>query len=189
MQQFSGIKMVITEVGVIFTKYNATLSLYSPLIANICQLIATCISTCILSRYGRKMPTIIGNLSLAIINFIIAALFLANAITQNVDVVYAASAFVILFMIGYALSIGPVVWPYVPELMPVKYVPYASSMNWIAAAICTIATPYILDAVGSPYPVFFFFGAVLLIFFAINAKYLIETKGLTPSQVAAELEK
>jgi hypothetical protein len=62
-------------------------------------------------------------------------------------------------------------------------------MNWIAAAICTIATPYILDAVGSPYPVFFFFGAVLLIFFAINAKYLIETKGLTPSQVAAELEK
>ena len=88
-------------------------------------------------------------------------------------------------MIVYALSIGPVVWPYVPELMPIKYVPFASSMNWIAAAICTIATPYILDAVGSPYPVFFFFGGILLIFLALNMKLLVETKGLTPSQVAA----
>ena len=105
------------------------------------------------------------------------------------NVVYAAAAFIILFMIGYALSIGPVVWPYVPELMPAKYVPFASSMNWIAAAICTIATPYVLDAVGSPYPVFFFFAGILLLFFFFNAKFLVETKGLTPSQISAKLAK
>lgn len=73
--------MVITEVGVIFTKYNATLSLYSPLIANVCQLIATCCATCVLSRFGRRLPTIIGNLSLSVLNFIIAILFLVNAVT------------------------------------------------------------------------------------------------------------
>lgn len=189
MQQFSGIKMVITEVGVIFTNYNPILSLYTPLIANVCQLVATCCATCVLSRFGRRLPTIIGNASLSALNLIIAILFLVNAVTQNVNVVYAAAAFIILFMIGYALSIGPVVWPYVPELMPAKYVPFASSMNWIAAAICTIATPYVLDAVGSPYPVFFFFAGILLLFFFFNAKFLVETKGLTPSQISAKLAK
>ena len=92
-------------------------------------------------------------------------------------------------MIAYSLSLGPVVWPYVPEIMPSKYIPYASCMNWVAAAICTIATPYILNAVGSPYPVFFFFGGISIIFFIINWNILIETKGLTPSQIAAKLLK
>lgn len=88
--------------------------MWAPLIANIFQLTATIISTCVLSRYGRKKPTLIGNFVICILNFIMAALFLANAITQNVDLVYAAAAFIILFMITYSLSIGPVVWPYVP---------------------------------------------------------------------------
>lgn len=165
--------MVITEVSVIFEKHSATLTLYSPLIANGAQLIVTCVAAFILSRFGRKKPTLIGNFSLSIINFILAILFLVNYKTGSVEVIYAAFAFIILFMIGYALSIGPVVWPYVPELMPHKYVPTASCMNWIAAAICVIATPYILDAVGSPFPVFFFFGGILLIFFFINWKLLI----------------
>lgn len=83
MQQFSGIKTVITETGVLFANYNQVLSLYSPLIANIAQLIATCISACVLSRFGRKKPTLVGNFSLSINNFILAGLFLANVFHQS----------------------------------------------------------------------------------------------------------
>lgn len=73
--------------------------------------------------------------------------------------------------------------------MPAKYVPAASSMNWLAAAISTIVAPYVLKAVGSSYPIFFFFAVVLMIFFIINKKLLVETKGLTPAQVAVLLNK
>lgn len=90
MQQFSGIKMVITEVSVIFEKHSATLTLYSPLIANGAQLIVTCVAAFILSRFGRKKPTLIGNFSLSIINFILAILFLVNYKTGSVEVIYAA---------------------------------------------------------------------------------------------------
>lgn len=189
MQQFSGIKTVITETGVLFAGYNQVLSLYSPLIANIAQLIATCVSTCVLSRFGRKKPTLVGNIVLSVNNFILAGLFLANVFNNSLSLIYAAFAFIIIFEIIYALSIGPVVWPYVPEIIPAKYVSVASSMNWVASAISVIATPYILDAVGSPYPVFFFFGGILLVFFLINVKFLIETKGLTPTQIAKKLQK
>jgi hypothetical protein len=159
------------------------------LVANIFQFIATCSSACVLSKYGRKNPTLVGEVALSIINFTIGALFLANIITGNTGCLYAAAVFIIFFMIAYSLSLGPVVWPLVPEILPIQYIPYASCTNWVAAAICTIATPYILNAVGSPYPVFFFFGGISIIFFIINWNILIETKGLTPSQIAAKLSK
>jgi SP family sugar:H+ symporter-like MFS transporter len=60
MQQFSGTKMVVTECGVIFNNLNPTLSLYTPLVANIVQLAAVFFSVPVLSRYGRKNPTLIG---------------------------------------------------------------------------------------------------------------------------------
>lgn len=137
------------------------------------QFTATCCSMWVLSRFGRRAPTIIGNLALSIITFTLGILFVINVSTHAIGLIYAAFVMINLFMVTYSLSLGPVVWPYVPELMPAEYVPYASSMNWIAAAICVIATPYILTAVGSPYPVFFFFGGIELIFFIINKKYLI----------------
>lgn len=152
--------MVITETGILFKGYNDSLTVWASLISNIVQFAATCCSIYILSRFGRRLPTITGNMALSIINFILAILFVINSKTHGIGLIYAAFVFINLFMVAYAISLGPVVWPYVPELMPDKLVPFASSMNWIAAAICVIVTPYILDAVGSPYPVFFFFGGI-----------------------------
>lgn len=90
-------------------------------------------------------------------------------------------------MAGYAATIGSVIWLYVTELMPTEYVPLASSMNWLSAAISVIATPYVLEAVGNPYPVFFFFGGILLIFFFFNNRYLVETRGITHDEIVAKL--
>ena len=106
--------MVVTECGVIFNNLNPTLSLYTPLVANIFQFIATCSSACVLSKYGRKNPTLVGEVALSIINFTIGALFLASFINGNTGFLYAAAVFIIFFMIAYSLSLGPVVWPLVP---------------------------------------------------------------------------
>lgn len=193
MQQFSGIKMIITEINVIFAQYNAALSLYIPLISNIVQLIASFFSSAIVARYGRKPITVFGNISLSLCLIIIATLFVVSDHSKGdpmreSGLIYAAVAFIILFMIGYTTTIGPVVWLYVPEMIPHSYVPIASIFNWLASSTCVIVTPYVLTACGSPYPVFFFFGAILFVFFVINITQLVETKGLTPHQVAMKFE-
>lgn len=179
MQQFSGIKMNVTETSVIFQPYDANLSVYAPLIANIVQFAGSFLSIPVLAFFGRRISIIGGNFILAIVNLCTAAMFLINAKTQNEAVVNVAFALINVFMLGYAATIGSVIWVYVTELMPSNLVPFASSMNWLSAAISVIVAPYVLEAVGSPYPVFFFFGGILLLFYFINQRYLIETKGLT----------
>lgn len=52
-------------------------------------------------------------------------------------------------------------------------------MNWFGCSITVIATPFVIDAVGSSYPVFFFFGGVSILFAIVNFFLIIETKGLT----------
>lgn len=184
MQQFSGIKMIITEINVIFAQYNPAIALFIPLISNIVQLMASFFSSAIVARYGRKSIAVFGNISLSIVLIIIAVLFVVSDSTKDLNLIYAALAFIILFMVGYTTTIGPVVWLYVPEMIPHNYVPIASIFNWLASSTCVIVTPYVLLACGSPYPVFFFFGAILFVFFLINITQLVETKGLTPHQVA-----
>jgi hypothetical protein len=122
-----------------------------------------------------------------LVNIITAILFVINATTNNEQVVNAAFAFINVFMVGYAASIGSVIWVYVIELLPSSYVPAATSMNWLSAAISVIVAPYVLEAVGNPYPVFFFFGGIMMIFFIINQRYLIETRGLTHDQIVQKL--
>lgn len=92
--------------------------------------------------------------------------------------------FIILFMIVYGLTIGPAVWLYVPEIIPPKIVPPATFMNWLGVSISVILTPIVIDKVGSPYPVFFFFSGISFVFFMINYALVVETKGLEPSQIA-----
>lgn len=71
-------------------------------------------------------------------------------------------------MIIYGTTIGPAVWLYVPEIIPPKIVPPATSMNWLGVAFSVMVTPIIIKAVGSPYPVFFLFAGVSFVFFVVN---------------------
>jgi len=83
-------------------------------------------------------------------------------------------------MIVYGISLGPVVWLYVPEIIPAKIVPLATMMNWFGCSLCVIFTPMAIDANGgNPYPVFFFFGAFSIIFWIVNLVLMVETKGCT----------
>lgn len=57
-------------------------------------------------------------------------------------------------------------------------------MNWFGCSITVIGTPFVVEAVGSSYPVFFFFGGISLIFAVVNFFLVIETKGLTAAEVS-----
>jgi MFS family permease len=153
------------------------------------QFAGSFLSIPVLSCFGRRISIIGGNLLLSIVNLVTAVMFVINVTTQNEVVVNVAFALINVFMLVYAATIGSVIWVYVTEVMPSHLVPVASSMNWLSAAISVIVAPYVLDAVQSPYPVFFFFGGILLIFYFINQKYMIETKGLTNDQIVAKLRE
>ena len=81
-------------------------------------------------------------------------------------------------------------WLYVPEIIPAKTVPLATMTVWIGCAICVIFTPIVQEANGNnPYPIFFFLGGITLLFFILNYRYMVETKGLTALQIANVFNK
>lgn len=91
----------------------------------------------------------------------------------------------IIYNVVYGATLGPIVWLYVPEIIPSKIVPLATMTNWFGASICVIFTPIIIKLNdNNPYPVFFFYGGVTFVFFIINFFLMVETKGRTKVEIA-----
>ena len=83
MQQFSGVKMIVTEIGIIVYEYNKSLALYSPLIINIVQLLATAFSFVTLAKFGRRPLILFGNLGTALCSLAVGMFFMAIHFTGD----------------------------------------------------------------------------------------------------------
>lgn len=90
------------------------MAIYSGLIANGVQLIATVFSVLALAHFGRRSLILFGNLSLGVIDILVGIMFLVVALTQWTPAVIIALVLIMLFMCSYGVTIGPTVWLYVP---------------------------------------------------------------------------
>ena len=48
-----------------------------------------------------------------------------------------------MFMFFFGMSLGPVVWLYIPEIVQSKIIPYSTASNWISASLVIILFPII----------------------------------------------
>ena len=83
-------------------------------------------------------------------------------------------------MMIFGLTIGPVVWLYVPEILPTKMVPLATALNWTGCSLCVVVPPIVIAKMGTPYLIFLILGAIELLLFVPNCLFIKETKGLAP---------
>lgn len=111
------------------------------------------------------------------IDLILGILFMY---ADGMEVITVVTVFLVLFMLLFGLTIGPVIWLYVPEILPAHLVPFASIDNWIGTTIVYCMTPIIVGAFdGNPSVLFFIFAGSTLICLFINALFMIETKNLS----------
>lgn len=155
------------------------MALYASLIANSVQIIGSLGCVFALSYFGRRTLILFGNFALGILDIIIGIFFLILYLFNWKPAIYIALFIIIIYMLLFGLTLGPVVWLYVPEIIPARFVPLATSMNWIGCSITIILTPIIMNAAGSSYPVFFMYGGITIIFAIINYTLVVETKGLS----------
>lgn len=187
MQQMTGINAIVTQANDIVATIIPDLAQYVSLICNFLQFIATMCTIAVLTKIGRKPLTLFGNLTLGIIDIVIGIFFIFNDFSASGYIIFGL---LILYNLVYGISLGPVVWLYVPEIIPAKIVPLATMMNWLGCSISVIFTPIAINANGgNAFPVFFFFGGITLLFFIFNASAMIETKGLSTSQIAKRFNK
>lgn len=88
-------------------------------------------------------------------------------------------------MANFGLSLGPIVWMYIPEIVAPSFLPYSTMMNWGGSALSILLFPIIKSKLPNENPalMFLFFAIWSGMSYMINKKYIIETKGKTNVQI------
>ena len=86
-----------------------------------------------------------------------------------------------IYMAVFGLSLGPIVWLYIPEIVQPKIVPFSTATNWICASLVIILFPILTDNVLNKNPaiLFLFFTVWCFVSFVFNLKFVVETKDKT----------
>lgn len=83
-----------------------------------------------------------GCIGAAIACFVIAFGFSIKSQNSTVGLTFIILG-LILFMANFGLTLGPVVWVYLPEIVQSDVMPYATGMNWGTAALIMLLFPVI----------------------------------------------
>ncbi|KAI4615534.1 uncharacterized protein J4E87_008992 [Alternaria ethzedia] len=143
----------------------------------------------IVERFGRRPALITGGLWMFMCFLVFASLghfALDNGDgTTSQPVGYAMITFACLFIAGYAMTWGPIIWAVIGEIYPSRYrakaMALATASNWTWNFLISFFTPYITSAIDYRYGYVFaaccFTGAVVVYFF------LCESHGRTLEEI------
>lgn len=166
MFQFTGTAVIIVQARPIVAGVLPNVAPYVSVIINSVNLIATICSVFILTKFGRRSFIIWGGLALGLLDCAMAVCFVFSDWKPSGYIIFGL---LLAFIAVFGMTLGPIVRLYVPEIIPSNQSPFATSMTWLSISLTLIITPFIAEANnGNPYPAFFIYGGVTLIFFCIN---------------------
>lgn len=74
------------------------------------------------------------------------------------------------------MTLGPVVWLYLAEIVEPDVAGVATMINWTTAAIVSLTYPLLVELTGSQSLIFCLFSVFVFIGYSINKKWMVETK-------------
>ncbi|KAJ8917707.1 hypothetical protein NQ315_005156 [Exocentrus adspersus] len=196
LQQMSGINAVTFYTNDIFTSAGSTLPPHwCVILGGSIQVIATAFSSFAIDKLGRKilLMTSCGFVSLSC--FLLGFFFSLkdHKIIDEYgvqDIGFLPILSIIMFMMAFAIGLGPIPWLASAEIFPpeikAKCTSAAATFNWFLAFLITRFYLNVAHTIGTDIT-FYFFSAVCLsgVFFVLFV--VPETKGKTFAEIQAEL--
>ncbi|KAK9776636.1 putative Major facilitator superfamily (MFS) profile domain-containing protein [Seiridium cardinale] len=162
-QQFVGINALIYYSPTLFATMglNYDMQLIMSGVLNMVQLVGCITSLWTLDHYGRRKLLLVGAIIMATSHAIIAILvgkFSYDWPGHSAEG-WASVAFLMVFMLGYGCTWGPVPWAMPAEIFPsslrAKGVSISSGSNWLNNFIIGLITPPLVQSTGFGAYVFF----------------------------------
>ncbi len=190
--QFSGINFILYYAPEILSKIGlgAKDSLLNSIAIGGTNLIFTFVGLYFIDHIGRKKLLLIGSIGYIISLLMVAVCF---AIHANPTLLMG---FLLLFIASHAVGQGAVIWVFISEIFPTKIramgQSFGASVHWVFAAIITLITPFFLDETNgifkeNPWPIFAFFGGMMVLQLLWVLFKMPETKGVSLEQLEKEL--
>ncbi|PWY70937.1 putative MFS monosaccharide transporter [Aspergillus heteromorphus CBS 117.55] len=188
-QQFVGVNALIYYAPTLFETMGLDydMQLLMAGIINVSQLVGVTTSIWTMDKLGRRTLLLWGTAFMAVSHIIIASLVGVYSNDWPVHRVqgWVSVAFLVVYMIAFGGSWGPVGWALPAEVFPsslrAKGVALSTCSNWLNNFIIGLITPPLVEDTG--YGAYVFFAVFCLLAFVWTFMFVPETKGRTLEQM------
>jgi SP family galactose:H+ symporter-like MFS transporter len=193
MQQFTGMNVVMYYAPKIFNiaGFSSTSEqMWGTVIVGLVNMLATLIAIFFVDRWGRKPMLTTSFLVMAVGMGVLGTLLHMGVETDFRK--YFAVAMLLMFIVGFAMAAGPVIWLLCSEIQPLKGrdfgITASTTTNWVGNMIVGATFLTMLDQLGNA-NTFWFYGALNLVFIVLTVMLVPETKHVTLEHIERNLMK
>jgi SP family galactose:H+ symporter-like MFS transporter len=191
MQQFTGMTVIMYYAPKIFEIAGFATTreqMWGTVIAGLTNVLATFIAIGLVDRWGRKPILKLGFTGMAICMGILGFMFhsgINGAFEQ-----YLAVTVLLIFIVGFAMSAGPLIWVLCSEIQPLAGrdfgVTCSTMANWIANMIIGATFLTLIDTIGSP-NTFWLYGVLNVVCIVLTLLFVPETKNISLEDIERNL--
>ena len=192
IQQLTGINVVMYFAPTIFKIAgfgDTNAQMWGTVIVGITNVLATFIAIAFVDKLGRKPIMYAGFVTMGLAMITVGMLF-NMGIEKHPELGYFAIFALLIFIIGFAMSAGPIIWVLCSEIYPLAGrdlgVTFSTATNWIANAIVGMTFLLLLAGFGNG-NTFLLYGALNILFIIFFVIFVPETKGVSLEKIEANL--
>ncbi len=192
VQQLTGINVIMYYAPRIFgmAGFESTSEqMWGTVIVGITNMLATFIAIAFVDRLGRKPIMFTGFVVMGLSLLAVGIIFHCG-IDGNLSLGYAAAGALLLFIVGFAMSAGPIIWVICSEIYPLAGrdfgITCSTATNWIANAIVGMTFLSMVQGIGAG-NTFLLYGALNVLFIIFFKLFVPETKGVSLEKIERNL--
>lgn len=195
IQQFTGINVIMYYAPRILNEagFNSTAQqMWGTVLIGTINVLATFIAIAFVDRLGRKPIMYTGFTVMGIGMLSLGAFFHLGlgGSGSSLTMSYLAVASLVVFIIGFAMSAGPIIWILCAEIFPLAGrdfgITCSTVTNWTANAIVGMTFLTMLNLLG-PGNTFLLYGALNAVFIIFFLALVPETKGISLESIEQKL--
>ena len=190
MQQFTGMNVVMYYAPIIFKDmgYATEQQMWFTALVGLVNVLATFIAISLVDRWGRK-PILYTGFSVMAIGLGVVGVMMRLGITTHVEQLFTV-AMLLVFIVGFAMSAGPLIWTLCSEIQPLKGrdfgIACSTVTNWIANMMVGATFLTLLHHFGHA-QTFWLYACLNVLFLIITIAFVPETRGITLEQIERNL--
>jgi len=192
IQQLTGINVIMYYAPKIFALAgfeNVNEQMWGTVIVGVTNVLATFIAIAFVDRLGRKPIMFAGFVVMGASLLTVGLLFNAD-IAKNPSLSYPAIFALLVFIVGFAMSAGPIIWVICSEIYPLAGrdlgVTFSTATNWIANAIVGMTFLSLINGFGAG-NTFLLYGGLNILFIVFFIFLVPETKGVSLEKIQENL--
>ncbi|OUK55017.1 MFS transporter [Escherichia coli] len=193
MQQFTGMNVIMYYAPKIFELAgytNTTEQMWGTVIVGLTNVLATFIAIGLVDRWGRKPTLTLGFLVMAAGMGVLGTMMHIGIHSPSAQ--YFAIAMLLMFIVGFAMSAGPLIWVLCSEIQPLKGrdfgITCSTATNWIANMIVGATFLTMLNTLGNA-NTFWVYAALNVLFILLTLWLVPETKHVSLEHIERNLMK